>query len=173
MAGADRGERRRRETEARRAAHRPSAIAAKKRRRTLIAAGIAGVVLVVLAVVVVLALTGGDDGEPAVVEPSSAITIEGDEYSFVPDPALGLSGEIDLTLANVGKIGHELIILEPGVRIAAASEFDESTEVGRIDSIAEGTEASTSVDLDVGTYQVVCLIGGHLESGMSADLIVS
>ncbi len=137
------------------------------------AAAVAAALIALVAVVVLLITGGGDDDDDVVAEPSRAITIEGDEYSFAPDPALGLAGEVEITLSNIGQIGHELVVLDAGVRITAPDQFDPAIEVARIDSIAGGTEASTTAELGAGTYQVVCLIGGHFESGMESDLIVS
>jgi len=129
--------------------------------------------VIAAAAVVILGLGGDSDGGSADPNtPSAAITVVGDDFSFAPMQVRGLAGEVEITLDNEGPGVHELVVLEQGVRISARADFDESTSLGKIPLLAPGDSASEVFQLDPGDYQIVCLIPGHLEAGMTADLTV-
>lgn len=117
-------------------------------------------------VVLVLALRSGGSG------PTTAVTFRADEFAYRPADAEVLSGSVEVTLANRGQVGHELVVLAPGVHITSRDQFDETMSLLTIPSIAPGSEVTATVDLPPGAYQVVCLLPGHLEAGMSATLEV-
>jgi plastocyanin len=153
----------------RKATRRASRQAARRRRRNLrIAAGALGLVVVV--VLVIAAVNAFSEDPPA---PSASVTIEATEFAYSPDPVLALAGEVEITFENRGQVGHELILLPEGVRIAGPAQYDESTALGVVPSIARDVTVQRTIDLDPGTYQIVCLLPGHFEAGMEADLIVS
>ncbi len=172
-AGDDRTARRRQQTAARRKSGRGAAQRSRRKRQRTIKRLTAASLVVVLAggIVAVIVSSGGGDEPPA--EASHDIAVVADDFDYTPNRMLGLAGEINITMTNTGLVGHNLIVLEQGVRISSATQFDESTELGRIESLAPGFDASLSLDLEPGTYQVVCLIPNHLEQGSTADLIVS
>ncbi len=153
-----------------RKANRRSARRAAKRRRRAVQriAGAAVVGLVVIGVILAMVLSGdGGSGEP-----SLAVTVEGSDFAFHPDPAQALAGDVSITLDNKGSAGHELIVLEQGARIFRPDDFNEEMSLGRIPSIAKDSTATITVSLEPGTYQFVCLLPGHFEAGMESDLIV-
>ena len=151
------------------ATRRASRQAARRRRRNLrIAAGALGLVVVVVLVVAVGSLFSEDP--PA---PSASVTVEATEFAYSPDPVLALAGEVEINFENKGQIGHELILLSEGARIASPTQYDESTALDVIPSIARDVTVQRTIELDPGTYQIVCLLPGHFEAGMEADLIVS
>lgn len=134
-----------------------------------VAAGVVGALLVAGAVLLLVVIVDGSNGPPG---PSSAVTVVGDDFSFDPDTIEGIAGELEVTLKNEGKVGHELVVLKEGVHIAARPQFDEAMSLGRIRSIAPDDELTQVFDLEGGAYQIVCLLPGHLEAGMTAELIV-
>jgi len=167
-----RNERRRQQTNARRRSGSAAAQRARKQRQRNIlrAAGI-GVVVVAVAVVVLVVALGSDPTPPPTA--SHDIKVVSKDFEYSPTPLLGLAGQINFTLTNKGLVGHNFVVLKKGVRISSATQFDPSMEIGRIDSLAPDYDASLSVDLEPGTYQIVCLIPNHLEQGSTVDLIVS
>jgi plastocyanin len=153
----------------RKATRRASRQAARRRRRNLrIAAGALGLIVAVVVVVAAVSLFSEDPPEP-----SSSVTIEATEFAYSPDPVLALAGEVEITFENKGQVGHELILLPEDARIAGPAQYDESTALDVIPSIARDVTVRRTIELDPGTYQIVCLLPGHFESGMEADLIVS
>ena len=154
----------------RKASQRAARQAARRHRRYRRLTVAAGTTTVVIVVVILILTVGGDDG-PA--EPSASVTIEGTDFAYSPDPVLALAGEVEINFENRGQTGHDFVLLREGVRISLPDEFDDSMAIGRIPSIARGTSVTRTVTLDPGSYQIVCLLPGHLEAGMEADLIVS
>lgn len=153
----------------RKAARRASRQAARRRRRNRrLVGGVLGLILVV--VLIIVAANAFSDDPPA---PSASITIEATEFAYSPDPVLALAGEVEITFENKGQVGHELILLDEGVRIAGPAEYDEATALDTIPSIARDVTVQRTLELDPGTYQIVCLLPGHFEAGMEADLVVS
>ena len=153
----------------RKASRRASRQAARRRRRNLrLAAGALGLIVVVVLVVSVSSVFSEDP--PA---PSASVTIEATEFAFSPDPVRALAGEVEINFENKGQVGHELILLSEGARIASPAQYDESTALDVIPSIARDVTVQRTIELDPGTYQIVCLLPGHFEAGMEADLIVS
>lgn len=156
-------------TGGRKAGRRAARRAARRRRRNIrIAAGVLGVVVVAVLLVVIVDLLSDDPAGP-----SASVTIEGTDFAYSPDPALALAGEVEITFENKGQIGHELILLREGVRITSPAQYDESMALGVIPSIARDVTVRRTIELDPGTYQIVCLLPGHFEGGMEADLVVS
>ncbi len=172
-AAQDRNARRRQQTAARRKSGRAASVRARKRRQRLIMrmTALFGVLVAVVVIGLIIVSGGGDDAPPAGA--SHDIAVVADDFDFSPQPLLGLAGTVNFTMTNEGLVGHNFVVLEQGVRISTATQFDPATELGRIESLAPGYDASLSLDLPPGTYQVVCLIPNHLEQGSTVDLIVS
>ncbi len=171
-AAQSRNDRRKQQLAARRRSGSAASIRArKKRQRTILRATGLGVVVVAILVVVLVVALGSDPVPPPTA--SHDIKVVSGDFEYSPDPLLGLAGQINFTLTNKGLVGHNFVVLKQGTRISSATEFDPSMELGRIDSLAPGYDASLSVDLEPGTYQIVCLIPNHLEQGSTVDLIVS
>ena len=131
---------------------------------------VAGVGLVsVLAVViglVVLIRIGTDENRGGV-----AAT----EFAFDPATAeMPVGEEVTVTMDNVGSVEHEWIVLNEGVRIGDEAEFSEDMVLARTERVQGGESSTVSFTLDAtGTYQVVCLVAGHLAAGMQGTVTAS
>ena len=109
--------------------------------------------------------------------------ITGNVHEWGVDISAGKAeaGEVTFAIANFGSIPHEFIVVKtdfkPGeIPLGANNRFDEEGEgVEAIDEIKE-FEVDTShvlkVNLDAGSYQVLCNIEGHYKNGMYAALEV-
>jgi len=171
-AAQSRHDRRKKQTTARRRSGSAAAVRArKKRQRNILRATGLGMVIIAISTVVLVVALGSDPTPPPTA--SHDIKVVSRDFEYSPTPLLGLAGQINFTLTNKGLVGHNFVVLKQGVRIGSATEFDPSMQLGRIESLAPGYDASLSVDLEPGTYQVVCLIPNHLEQGSTVDLIVS
>jgi len=130
----------------------------------------------------VLAACGSDDtGSSDSAEPATdaggggatELTIVGTDFAFDPSSAdIAADTDVTVTLQNDGAIAHQLSVLEAGVTVASEADFDEGTVVATIDEIDGGADASTTVNLAAGSYQVICAVVGHLDAGMEATLNV-
>jgi plastocyanin len=120
----------------------------------------------VVVVVSALAGCGDDDGSggdgaalPADAVTTRAVRVVGTEMAFTPGTLTVTAGEHDIVFVNEGAVHHELLI-------ADGEEF-----VGRVSAPA-GEEATMTVDLEPGTYEMSCHEPGHYEAGMNGTLVV-
>jgi plastocyanin len=106
----------------------------------------------------------GDEDQPVrtVTAPANAkLRVAGDEYSF--DPAaivLRGAGTLTLTLRNTGKLAHNLRV------------FQGEEDVGGTRTLPPGRRGSGRLNLEHGSYRMVCTVGDHEELGMTGTLRV-
>jgi plastocyanin len=117
------------------------------------------------AIVLGLAGCGGDDeDEPArsvTVNPNSTLEVTGDEYSFDPGRVVVRgAGPLTIRLRNQGELAHNL-------RIERAGE-----DIGGTPTFRGGETQSGRVNLEHGSYEMVCTVGDHAELGMTGELRV-
>lgn len=111
---------------------------------------------------------GGGEGNQA-----SAIL---DEYSITLDPTSATAGSVTLNIANDGAKVHELVVFKTDLAADAlptsGGEVDEEgsglTLVDEQEDIAPGSDTSLTVDLEAGSYVVICNLPDHYEKGMHA-----
>jgi plastocyanin len=90
------------------------------------------------------------------------IEVVGTEYAFDPS-TLVVEGEgkpIEITLDNQGSLAHNLTL------------FDGTAEVGATATFQGGESDTTAVDLEPGSYRMVCTVGDHEALGMVGELQV-
>jgi plastocyanin len=98
------------------------------------------------------------------------VTVEGDQpvdviardYSFDPSTIVAAVGAdpLELTLDNQGAVAHNLRV------------FDGASEVGGTPTFPGGESRAASLDLEPGSYRMVCTVANHEELGMVGDLEV-
>ena len=113
---------------------------------------------------------------------SNKITGNVHEWGVELSAGKAKSGEVIFAIANFGTIAHEFIVVKtdfmPGeIPLGDNNRFDEEgVGVKAIDEIAE-FEVDTShvlkVNLEPGSYQLLCNIAGHYKNGMYAALEVT
>jgi uncharacterized cupredoxin-like copper-binding protein len=135
------------------------------------------VALVGIAMAVAIAACGDDDettaapasGDTATTEAESPTTASGGggetvaisetEYKIDPaDPSVK-AGSVTFDVSNDGTTAHDLEIEGNGI--------EEVT-----DTIEPGGSAQLTVDLEPGTYEMYCTIGGHADLGMEGEVTV-
>ncbi len=118
----------------------------------------------VLALYSLLVLGCGDEAEPGrtVTAPANAkLRVVGDEYSFDPSTiVLQGAGTLSVTLINQGSLAHNLKVFRGG------------EEVDGTPTLPAGRTASTRLNLEHGSYRIVCTVGDHEELGMTGTLRV-
>ncbi len=87
--------------------------------------------------------------------------------------------EISIELTNNGTVGHEWVILRPGVTIKNESDLPDTEEKLLADFVywEEEVEPGDTKDFTftapaAGTYQVICAIETHFNNGMTGTLTV-
>jgi plastocyanin len=103
-----------------------------------------------------------DDSGRTVTAPANAkLRVVGDEYSFDPSAImLRGAGTLTLTLRNEGSVAHNLKVFRGG------------EEIGGTPTLQAGRSESTRLNLEHGSYRMVCTVGDHEQQGMKGTLQV-
>lgn len=126
---------------------------------------------------VVLVLTAAScGGSNAGSSNDVAVTLK--DFSLTAEPATFASGDVTFAIANQGATVHEFVIIRsddgPGqlpVENGLIPE-DQVDIVDEAEDIAPGTNATLSVNLEPGSYVLVCNLPSHYEEGMHAAFTV-
>ena len=125
----------------------------------------------------------GGDGETSTDGDAVSNDITGSvsEWNIGVSANESLAGEVNFSIKNEGAIAHEFLVAKttfgPGeIPLGEDNRFDESLEgIEVIDEIKEwdpGLTKDLSVNLEPGTYELLCNIAGHYKSGMHTMLTV-
>ena len=118
----------------------------------------------VLALGSLLVLGCGEEDKPgrSVTAPANAkLRVVAKEYSFDPSTiVLGGAGTLTVALRNEGSLAHNLKVLRG----------DE--QVDGTPTLPAGDSGSTRLNLEHGSYRIICSVGDHEELGMSGTLRV-
>jgi plastocyanin len=106
----------------------------------------------------------GDEDQPGrtVTAPADAkLRVAADEYSFDPSTiVLKGAGTLTLNLRNEGSLAHNLKL------------FKGDEEVGGTPTLPAGESKSTRLNLEHGSYRMVCTVGDHEQLGMRGTIEV-
>ena len=107
---------------------------------------------------------GEDDEKPGrtVTAPANAkLRVAADEYSFDPSAiVLQGAGTLTVRLRNKGSLAHNLKV------------FRDEEEIGGTPTVPAGRSGSARLNLEHGSYRMVCTVGDHEELGMTGTLRV-
>lgn len=115
-------------------------------------------------------VTKWDDSD----ETSNDITGTVREWAVEISAEKAMAGSVTFTVTNEGTIGHEFLVVKTDIPDGEipldGDHFPEDAEgIEVIDEIGEypvETTETLTVDLEAGTYQLVCNLPGHYEAGM-------
>ena len=121
---------------------------------------------------------GGPDAAPVV---SNKITGNVEEWKVNVSAQSAEAGEVIFAIANYGSIQHEFLVTktsyEPGkIPIGSNNRFDEEDKglsvVDEIPEWAVNESKVLKVNLEAGTYELLCNIEGHYGNGMHTSFTV-
>ncbi len=142
-------------------------------------AALVGVLAVVIGITVLIRI-GADEnrggGGGAVADgPVTELTVAANEFAFDPATVQMVVGEeLTVTMDNTGSVEHEWVLLNEGIRITDEAEFSEDMVLAGTERVQGGESSTVSFTLDAaGTYQVVCMVSGHLAAGMQGLVTAS
>lgn len=97
-----------------------------------------------------------DPADP--IDGARELVVTASDYTFAPAEIMVTAAEpVNLTLDNQGRVPHDLVIAELGVRLTANP----------------GRQASTGIVIDqTGTFEIVCTFPGHAAAGMTGEFEV-
>ena len=100
---------------------------------------------------------GGAAGGASTVDIS---TPSGSDLAFDQTDATAKAGSVTIDFDNKQALSHDVAVSDSS-----------GQELGKTDLVSSGT-ASTTVDLQPGTYTFYCTVPGHKEAGMEGTLTV-
>jgi plastocyanin len=102
-----------------------------------------------------------DSGRTVTAPANSKLRVVADEYSFDPSTImLKGAGTLTLNLRNGGSLAHNLKL------------FKGDEEVGGTPTLPAGESKSTRLNLEHGSYRMVCTVGDHEQLGMRGTVEV-
>ena len=108
----------------------------------------------------------GDGGD------GTAIAASATNFAFDPDLWTVAAGEaVTLTLTNAADEAHEWVIMN--APIASEAEFAEDAVYWEMEAEAGDVATDTFTAPAAGTYQIICALEGHFDSGMVGELVVT
>jgi len=132
-----------------------------------------------VAMVATLGACGGGDNESDDAT-SNNITGTLNEWTVETDATTAKAGEVIFTVTNEGTIGHEFLVVKtdiaPGQIPLDGDHFAEPTDglevIDEIGEFAKGTTETLTLNLEPGTYQLVCNLPDHYSAGMHMTFTV-
>ena len=118
-------------------------------------------------VLVVAALAAGCASRQGTSPSQTRVTVQGTvgivlrEFEFEPRPLKVRAGKVSFLLMNRGSVDHDFMIPE----VMSAMEHGQ-------DLVKPGQSKTIEVELKPGTYEAICTVPGHKESGMKVTLEV-
>ena len=133
------------------------------------------------------ACSDDNDGGATNVARSLEVNLDLFEYQIVPDLDAVAAGSVAFNASNVGDAAHELVIIRTDLApdalpVGEDGAVDESGEgvavIGRIGEFAAQSDASITVDLETGSYVLICnIVEGdalsHYQEGMYRAFTIS
>ena len=146
-----------------------------------------GLLAAVLAIGAIACGDDDDDSDGGNGDGSSVVDVVLLEYQIVPDPDAVAAGSVTFNTSNIGGAEHELVIIKTDLApdalpVFEIGEVDESGEgitvVDKIEELAAQSDASITVDLEAGSYVLICnIVDGdgtsHSQEGMQVTFTIS
>lgn len=118
---------------------------------------IAAALALAAALVLAAGACGGASGQPA-----GSIKVAMNDFSFTPNDISAKAGSSTFYLVNEGKSAHDLTVQDASGKTLFQSSL-----------VQPGDTATLTVNLQAGTYPVICSQPGHADAGMKARLTIS
>jgi uncharacterized cupredoxin-like copper-binding protein len=124
--------------------------------------------LAILTVGALITVACGGQERPA----STELTVTQSEFQFSPNVWRVPAGEqVSIEITNAGTVPHQWILLQGGVRIDSEEGLPDADFAYAEEEVAAGETATLTFEAPpAGTYQVICAIPTHFDSGMEGTL---
>ena len=128
----------------------------------------------ILGLVLLTASCGGDD--------DGGVGVTLGDFTITADPDSASAGEVTFDVTNDAEQTHEFVVFRTDLApdqlpTGEGGDVDEAGEgvelVDEIEDIEGGSTQSLAVNLDAGSYVLICNIPGHYAQGMHAGFTVS
>lgn len=99
-------------------------------------------------------------GSATTIDESGRVTVSMDEYLFEPQDITSPTGGMRVRVTNDGSLAHNWRVMDGEEQVAGTETFQGDAE------------RTISLDLDPGTYRLVCTVGNHEDLGMAGTLVI-
>ncbi len=130
------------------------------------------------ALVLLGAACSGDPSEPADGGSGNTVDVTLADDSVTLSTAETAAGSVTFAATNDGTLTHEIEVFEGEADPASlpiendVANTEGWTLVDEIEDITPGSSADLTLDLEAGSYQIVCNLAGHFSNGMYSTLTV-
>ena len=138
-----------------------------------------GLLVVASGAVLALPACGGDDDDDADDDGAdggaqTSIEATSSEFKFAPNSWTVSAGEeFSIRFENNGTLDHEWAVINLGDDIESEDDFAEDKVLLEVEAVPAGETTDEQFTIDEpGTYQVICALDGHFDSGMEGSLTV-
>jgi len=133
------------------------------------------VIALAAAALLLFGACGDDDGGDGGNGGANTLAVEADSFQFTPSSwSIPGNTDITITLTNASNVDdHEWAVLNEGVTISSEAEFAEELVLTEIEAVPPGESETAVLSFAPGTYQVICALEGHFDSGMTGTLTVT
>jgi uncharacterized cupredoxin-like copper-binding protein len=99
------------------------------------------------------------------------------DFTITPDPTSAPAGEVTFDITNDAEQTHEFVVFKTDLAPDALPTDDEGNVdeegegvelVDEVEDISGGSSQSLTVNLDAGSYVLICNLPGHYSQGMHA-----
>jgi len=101
------------------------------------------------------------------------------DFAIALDASSVPAGNVTFNITNEGPSTHEFVVIQSDLAPDALPVADGEVEEDKVDGVGEqediaaSTSTSLQLDLQPGSYVVICNLPGHYEQGMYAGLTVT
>lgn len=121
--------------------------------------------------------SGGSGGGASAAE-TGTVEVELSEWAVTVDPASAPAGEVSINGKNGGSVAHRLLVIRSDQAPDALPVADGQVDVSQVDVVGEiptfppGWQRPLTVQLEAGSYVLICNIPEHYEQGMRTGFTV-
>jgi uncharacterized cupredoxin-like copper-binding protein len=115
--------------------------------------------------------TGGTPAAPAAGGPGTTVAATEKEYAIALDKSSVPAGNVTFDTKNTGSLPHTIAVTAADG--ASKAKGVTGKVIGDSGNIDAGKSGTLTVNLQPGTYQVVCNVPGHVQLGMIVQLTVT
>ncbi len=103
---------------------------------------------------------------------SGRIDVKLGEMFVRPSAQVIRAGKVTFTVANTGKLVHEMIVEKNPVTVDASGKANEGHSSGEVAELQPGKSGKVTLDLKPGSYQLFCNVPGHYAAGQRTNVTV-
>lgn len=122
------------------------------------------------------AAAAGVMGAGAATAATPTVKVSLKEFKVLPSVTSVAAGKVTFSAKNVGKIGHELLVIKtnvaPGKLPVKNAQASEKGKVGLVKELEPGTSGKVTLTLAKGKYVLLCNLPAHYQAGQYSGFTV-